>query len=99
MTDLSGVTAILSDTRAATALVVGLGLLGTGVAYILYYYIVAALGAVTASSVTFIPPIVALAIGFFLVGEPVTWVDTAAVMLILLGVVALRRRSPPATGQ
>ena len=99
VTDLSGVTAILSDTRAATALVVGLGLLGTGVAYILYYYIVAALGAVTASSVTFIPPIVALAIGFFLVGEPVTWVDTAAVMLILLGVVALRRRSPPATGQ
>ena len=31
-------------------LIIGLGLLGTGLAYIIYYYIVDRLGAVTASS-------------------------------------------------
>ena len=45
---------------------VGLGILGTGVAYVLYYFIVDHLGAVTASSATYIPPVVALGIGWLL---------------------------------
>ena len=62
-TDSDGIDTILTDPTALTALVVGLGLLGTGVAYILYYVIVAKLGALTASSATYIPPVVALVIG------------------------------------
>ena len=80
------------DRRATIGVVVGLGILGTGVAYILYYYIVDHLGAVTASSATYIPPVVALAIGWLLVGEPLDVLDAVAVLLILAGVVVLRSR-------
>ncbi|HEY9377313.1 MAG TPA: DMT family transporter [Jiangellaceae bacterium] len=90
ITDYDGITAIRTDTRAAVGLVVGLGLLGTGVAYILYYFIVDRMGALTASSATYIPPVVALAIGWLLVDEPVTLLDGLGVLLILTGVVLLR---------
>ncbi len=69
-TDLDGIGAVFGDTRAALGLVLGLGLCGTGLAYILYYRIVERLGAVAASGVTYIPPVVSLAIGAMLVGEP-----------------------------
>lgn len=94
LTDLDGITAITDDRRAMIGVVIGLGILGTGVAYILYYFIVDQLGAVTASSATYIPPVVALAIGWLLVGEPLDIVDAAAVLLILTGVVVLRSRAP-----
>ena len=90
VTDYDGITAIGEDPRALLALVLGLGLLGTGVAYILYYFIVDRLGAITASSATYIPPVVALAIGWLLVGEPLDVLDAAAVLLILVGVMVLR---------
>ncbi len=90
ITDLDGITAIAEDGRATLGLVIGLGILGTGVAYILYYFIVDHLGAVAASSATYIPPVVALAIGWLLVGEPLDIWDAAAVVLILAGVVVLR---------
>jgi drug/metabolite transporter (DMT)-like permease len=94
VTDLDGITAITEDRRATIGLVIGLGILGTGVAYILYYYIVDHLGAVTASSATYIPPVVALAIGWLLVNEPLDILDAVAVVLILTGVVILRSRPP-----
>jgi drug/metabolite transporter (DMT)-like permease len=91
VTDLDGIT---GDPRAMIGLVIGLGILGTGVAYILYYFIVDHLGAITASSATYIPPVVALAIGWILVKEPLDILDAAAVLLILTGVAVLRSRSP-----
>ena len=69
---------------------IGLGLLWTGVAYLLYYFLVEALGAVTASGATYIPPVVALAIVWLAVGETLAWWDGLAVLLILAGVVILR---------
>jgi drug/metabolite transporter (DMT)-like permease len=57
------------NTRAWIGLVFGLGLCGTGLAYICYYFVVANLGALAASSVTYIPSVVALVIGVFLVGD------------------------------
>lgn len=100
VTSFDGITDIGSDTRASIALVVGLGLMGTGVAYILYYFIVRELGAVTASGTTYIPPVVALAIGWLAVGEPLVWWDAVAVLAILAGVVIIRlgSRPSPATG-
>ncbi|NEQ54945.1 MAG: DMT family transporter, partial [Leptolyngbya sp. SIO3F4] len=71
-------------------LVVGLGILGTGTAYILYYMIVNNLGAITASSVTYIPPIVALFIGFFIAGEIIAFADWLGMAIILIGVYILR---------
>ncbi len=95
VTDMDGITALGGDPRALVALVVGLGLLGTGLAYILYYVIVDRLGAITASSATYVPPVVALAIGWLLVGEPIGPTDGLAVLLILAGVVVLRIRTRP----
>jgi len=97
VTSFDGITDIGSDTRASIALVVGLGLMGTGVAYILYYFIVRELGAVTASGTTYIPPIVALAIGWLAVGEPLVWWDAVAVLAILAGVVIIRLGSRPSS--
>jgi EamA-like transporter family len=76
--DLHGIGAVFGDTRAALGLVVGLGLCGTGLAYIFYYLIVDRLGAVAASGVTYIPPVVALVIGTVLAGEPVRGLDAWA---------------------
>ncbi len=87
VTDLDGITAIGGDPKALTGLVVGLGLLGTGLAYVLYYFIVERLGAITASSATYVPPVVALAIGWLVVDEPIQALDGVAAVLILAGVV------------
>ncbi|KJS03498.1 MAG: membrane protein [Desulfobulbaceae bacterium BRH_c16a] len=92
VTDYNGIGKIWTDTHASLGLVVGLGLLGTGGAYLIYYYIVDHLGAVVASSVNYIPPIVALLIGSFIVGEPIEFVDCLATAIIFFGVFLLKRR-------
>ena len=89
-TDLDGITLVLADRRATLGLVLGLGLCGTGLAYILYYLLVERLGAVAASGVTYVPPLVALLIGALWVGEPVRPLDVAAMVAILLGVGVLQ---------
>ena len=89
-TELDGITLVLTDRRATLGLVLGLGLCGTGVAYILYYLLVDRLGAIAASGVTYVPPVVALLIGALGVGEPVRPSDVAAMVAILLGVGVLQ---------
>lgn len=91
MTDLNGLTAIADDTHALLGLIVGLGLLGTGLAYIIYYYIVDKMGAISASSVTYIPPVVALFIGAVFVGEPIRLSDYFATLCIFAGVFLLNK--------
>ncbi len=94
ITDFSGIGSITNSSLALNATVFGLGLLGTGMAYLCYYFIIENLGALTASSVTYIPPIVALAIGAGLMGEVIELRDYAAAVLILIavGVVAISDR-------
>jgi drug/metabolite transporter (DMT)-like permease len=89
-TDTNGSLRIFGDIHASIGLVFGLGLLGTGVAYILYYMIVDRLGAVAASGVTYIPPVVALGIGAWFAGEPVRASDIVAMAAILIGVGVLQ---------
>jgi drug/metabolite transporter (DMT)-like permease len=60
------------------------------VAFILYYFIVDRLGAVTASSASYVPPVVALAIGWLLVGEPFRVLDAIGTALIITGVIVVR---------
>jgi len=91
-TDYDGMANVWTDMHASLGLVIGLGLLGTGLAYIIYYYIVEKMGAVTAASVTYIPPVVALFVGSVLVGEPIGLLDYFAAALIFVGVYLLRRR-------
>ena len=71
----------------------GLGLCGTGLAYVIYYYIVENLGAVAAAGVTYIPPVVALLIGVFLAGDVIHPLGYLATVLILSSVALLQHGS------
>jgi drug/metabolite transporter (DMT)-like permease len=89
-TDTHGMGRILEDRGALTGLLVGLGLTGTGLAYVIYYFLVQQLGALKAAGVSYIPPVVALVIGGLLVHEPLHSQDVLAMLLILSGVYVLQ---------
>lgn len=89
VTDFGGISSIAQSGAALAGLVLGLGLAGTGLAYIIYYYIVGEMGAIAASSVTYVPPVVALAIGAVIAGEQIGASEYFATALILVGVVML----------
>ena len=63
-----------------------LGLLGTGLAYVLYFRLIGDVGATTASTVNYVVPVFAVAIGAALLGEPVTWLLVAGGLVVLAGV-------------
>lgn len=92
VTDMTGITSIARDAKTLIGVIVGLGLAGSGVAFILYYYIIEKLGAVSASSVTYIPPVVALLISYFFMREPINTLDILALAAILVGVFMLREK-------
>ncbi|WP_041229924.1 DMT family transporter [Deferribacteres bacterium DY0037] len=92
VTKYQGLGNVFTDMHSAIGLILGLGLLGTGLAYIIYYYLVERLGAVSASSVTYLPPVVALLIGAFIVGEPISLTSYAATAMIFAGVFLLKKR-------
>jgi drug/metabolite transporter (DMT)-like permease len=83
----------------ATASVVALGLLGTGWAYILYYRLIADIGATSASFVTYLIPIFGIALGAVVLSEELG-VNTIAGAVLVIGGIALaelgnRRSIPP----
>ena len=90
VTSFDGIDAVFRGSRAWLGLVFGLGLCGTGLAYLAYYCIVANLGALAASPVTYIPPVVALLTGDFLVGDSVNPLGYVAMVLILSSVAILQ---------
>jgi drug/metabolite transporter (DMT)-like permease len=76
------------------AAVVCLGVVGTALAFVLYYSLIAETGAGRASLVGYAIPPVALAYGAVLLGETITAASIAGLILILLGVgIAGRRRT------
>jgi drug/metabolite transporter (DMT)-like permease len=89
----------------SVASVIVLGAVGTGLAYVLYFAIVAGAGASRAILITYLVPPMALFYGAVVLGEELTWSALGGLALILGGValgsgaVALRRRSAPAAGR
>jgi drug/metabolite transporter (DMT)-like permease len=86
VTDSRGAADLLAHRSALWAVVLGLGVLGTGLAYLLYYAIIDELGAVVASSVTYIPPVVALAVGALWLGDDVSPFQLGGTAMILAGI-------------
>jgi len=78
-----------------TASVIVLGILGTGIAYILYFLMIREAGASRSILVTYLVPPVALAYGVLVLGEPLPVVAVVGLALILGGV-SLAGRRPPA---
>jgi drug/metabolite transporter (DMT)-like permease len=83
----------LSGTVVASIAI--LGLLGTGVAYALNYQIITSDGATAASTVTYLLPVVAVILGVAVLGESITALTAAGIVLILAGVAVMRRRDQP----
>ncbi len=91
VTDTSGLSALSDDPQAFGVLTIGLGLVGTGVAYVLYYYVIANLGAVRASALTYVPPVVALFLGAVFLGEQIGLLDYLGTVFIFAGVLLANR--------
>jgi drug/metabolite transporter (DMT)-like permease len=89
VTDSTGMGQILQNTHAAIGVAVGLGVLGTGMAFLIYYYLLQELGAVAASGATYITPVVALLIGWA-TGEEVGALEIGAVVLIISSIAMLQ---------
>ncbi|MDR6951127.1 drug/metabolite transporter (DMT)-like permease [Ancylobacter sp. 3268] len=89
VTDRTGMSDILQDWHAAAGVAVGLGILGTGMAFLIYYHLLQELGAVAASGATYITPNVALLIGWA-AGEPVGILEIAAIVLVLTSIAILQ---------
>ncbi|MDP9019941.1 MAG: EamA family transporter, partial [Actinomycetota bacterium] len=69
-----------------------LGALGTGVAYVLNYRVVADLGPTKASLVTYVIPVVAVVVGVVVLGEPFRLRLVAGGLLIVAGIASVHRR-------
>ena len=74
------------NTDALLALAFGLGLVGTGIAFVIYYQLIHSLGAMKSASVYYIPPVVALLIGWQFAGEMITLVQAIGVLLVMTGI-------------
>jgi drug/metabolite transporter (DMT)-like permease len=77
---------------AAWASAVLLGVLCTGIAFVLYYRLIARIGGPLASTVTYLIPLFGVVWAWLILGEPVTLTMALAGALILAGVALSQRR-------
>ncbi|PRB10743.1 MULTISPECIES: DMT family transporter [unclassified Microbacterium] len=77
--------------------VLALGVLGTGVAYVWNTNIVTAWGATNASTVTYLTPVIGVALGILVRGEHISWNEPSGAVVVILGIAVsqgrLRRRT------
>ncbi|RAJ57506.1 drug/metabolite transporter (DMT)-like permease [Streptomyces sp. Amel2xB2] len=73
--------------------VLALGALGTGLAFLIQYGLVAEVGPTTGQMVTYFIPVIATAAGVTLLGEPLTWNTPVGALIVLLGA-ALTQSAP-----
>lgn len=64
---------------------VALGVLGSGIAYVLNFVVVQRSDATTASTVTYLTPLVAVIVGAFVLGERITWHEPVGALLVIAG--------------
>lgn len=85
-------------TVQAIASLLWLGLLGSCLAYILYFYVLEAWGATRTTLVTYVVPVVGVAAGVLFLQEQVDWRMFVGGFLILSGVAAVNWRPSRARG-
>jgi drug/metabolite transporter (DMT)-like permease len=69
-----------------------LGALGTGVAFLVQYGLVAEVGPTTAQTVTYFTPVIATAAGVALLGESLTWSTPVGAAIVLAGAALTQTR-------
>lgn len=81
----------LSPSLPAMASWLALILLGTVVAYVIYYVLIERTSATYVSMVTYVTPVFGLILGALVLGEPLTGTLLLSLALILFGVLLVRR--------
>ena len=79
---------------AIVGALLGLGLLSTAAAYVIYFRILARAGATNLLLVTFLIPVSAILLGVMVLSEQLTAAQLAGMGLIALGLVAIDGRVP-----
>jgi len=69
-----------------------LGIFGTGLAYVLYYRLLAQVGSAIGSAVTYLSPIVGVILGLVVLGEEVTWNEPVGALIVLFGAAVAQGR-------
>ncbi|MEU8567359.1 EamA family transporter [Streptomyces pathocidini] len=73
--------------------VAALGALGTGVAFLIQYGLVAEVGPTTAAMVTYFIPVIATAAGVLVLGEDLTWNTPVGALIVLAGAALTQTRA------
>ena len=76
----------------SVASMLALGILGTGLAYVMYYRLLAQVGSAIGSAVTYMSPIVGVILGVLLLGEQITWNEPVGAAVILFGAAVAQGR-------
>ena len=79
-------------TAVSAAALAVLGIIGTGIAYVLNYQIITSDGATAASTVTYLLPVVAIVLGVLVLNETINVATLAGIALVLGGVALTRVR-------
>ncbi|WP_425836481.1 DMT family transporter [Streptomyces fractus] len=75
--------------------IAALGALGTGVAFLIQYGLVAEVGPTTAQMVTYFVPVIATAAGVAVLGEPLSWSTPLGAAIVLAGAALTQPRRKP----
>ncbi|MFZ3593153.1 DMT family transporter [Streptomyces sp. BH104] len=75
--------------------VAALGALGTGVAFLIQYGLVAEVGPTTAQMVTYFVPVIATAAGVVVLGESLSWSTPIGAVIVLAGAALTQSRRKP----
>jgi drug/metabolite transporter (DMT)-like permease len=76
------------------AAVLGLGVICSGVAYLLYFRLIADLGAASALTVTFLIPVFGVLWGSVFLGERIGWYTLAGTLIVVVGTALVTGFSP-----
>ena len=79
--------------------ILGLSVISTSLAYIIYFRILATLGPTNLLLVTFIIPVIAILLGVMVLGEKLGWNVFGGMTLIFLGLIAIDGRLIPKFGR
>lgn len=70
----------------------GLGVFGSGFAYLWNFKVMQEAGSAVASTVTYLTPVVAVIVGVIFLNETVTWYEPVGAMIVLLGAAIAQER-------
>lgn len=79
-------------TPAVVGSIVTLGMLGTGLAYIWNQNVLRAWGPTRASTVTYITPVVGVALGVLVLGEKISWNEPVGAAVVFVGILLVQQR-------